>query len=486
MVAKTIRAPLWLLISALLARVLGPSGLGTWSMILAAATFLNQLLLHWTQSITQRFGRGEWLATKRLDRTWATRWPSLAIGLGIIVFLLLAKPFDWPTRFYGLDDERHWFVFPALLTVWLMAEAQSLQQVRERFGALAWSPVIADLALLAVLGLLLLARDMQGGSLELNLSLACIVAAGLGAWVLWLARELYQTGLTWRLPSRDTWRRAALFAAPLIPGFLIAYLSEWCDYFLIRHFYSEHEVGLFHPAYQYMLILVGLPTAVAVVLLPKVTATADTDDGTGVRTLVAHRAPQLATLWLLFSLAIVAALPALFSLLLGPRYDISVNLLRVLLVAVPGAIVSHIYGIACFVQGRLGVSTLGLFGVKSIVNISISFALLPQLGVIGSALGSAASFLVLQWLFLLDQHIHLRIRLGAGAIALLLAHTFGVMQAFVADTMLRLLLAFVTGLLVLLWARQTSLFARAELSAMIPRRLSWARGTLLKILCRPA
>lgn len=483
--AKALRAPLWLLISAMLARVLEPSGLGTWSMILAAATFLNQLLLHWTQSITQRFGRGEWLADGRLNGTWATRWPWLLAGFLIVLLLLTCDLFSWTGRIYGLAGGWHWFILPVLATLWLMAEVQGVQQVRERFFALAWSPISADMVLLVGLGLLLIWKA-RGGVPALEYSLAVVAATGLIVWGVWLAHEMASTKLAWRRPQAFEWKQATLFAAPLIPGFLVGYFAEWCDYFLIRHFYTEHEVGLFHPAYQYVLIMVGLPTALATVLLPRIVASAGSDGGESVRRLVQHHAPQFTVLWVVPTLFVVAILPALFSWLLGPRYDTSIMLLQVLLIAVPGAVVQHVYGMACFVQNRLGVSTLGLFGVKSVVNLALSVTLLPIVGVGGSAIGAAVSYLVLQWLFLLDQSRQLGVRLDSGAVALLAAHCAAVAMAFISGTIPRLAFAIAAGLLLLAWARRATLFSKREVTALIPARLGWIKKPLLSLLCRPA
>jgi O-antigen/teichoic acid export membrane protein len=452
-------------------------------MILAAAALLNQLLLFWTQSITQRFGRSEWVSERCLAVTWATRWPLLGAGLGIALLLVLAEPFDWPRRAYGLDEGMRGYVLLAFLTLWVMAECQGLQQVRERFGRLAWSPITADLVFLAALGTLLFLKIHRGGALGFDLAAACLLGVGLLTWVLWLTLELPGTKLSWSPPSSATWRRAVLFAAPLIPGTLVGYFAEWCDYFLIRNFYSERDVGLFHPAYQYMLILVGLPTAIATVLLPRLAGRADTDGGAGVRLLVERCAPQLTTVWILFSLPIIAILPALFAWLLGPRYEASTDLLRILLVAVPGAIVSHIYGIAYFLQGRLGVATVVLFGVKGLVDFAVSFVLLPKVGVLGSALGSASSYVVLQWLFVLEQHRFMGLRVGSGAAALLVAQLSGIVLAWTEAAGLRLLLLAGLAILTLAWARWVGLFSEEDVSAVVPDRLAWARPALCRVLC---
>lgn len=479
MMARMLRAPLWLLLSAALARVLGPEGLGTWSMILAAAMLLNQVFLSWTLSITQRFGSSEWLQHQRLNEVWSMRWPLLLTGFSLVASLLVFTPFSWPERFYGLVGDYRWYIVPVLLSFWMMGEANGLQQVRQRFLPLAWSPVISDIVVIAGVGLLALAMPHRDGML------AFTVVAGLGllVWASWLALELRQLALRWRLPSHEQLRRALVFSSPLLPGFLVGYFAEWIDYFLLRHFFGEHALGLFHPAYQYMLILVGLPTAVAMVLLPGVVAKSDAGGLTALRELIARTAPQLTLLWAMASIGIVAILPAVFALLLGPEYAGSLPVLQVLLLAVPGAITSHVYGLAHFAQGRLGVSTLLLFGIKCALNLLVSFFLLPRLGVVGSAVGSAISYMVLQWLFVLDQHRHLGVPVGVGAVALFLAHASGMALVAVDHGLMRILGAAAAVAVMVLWARRAALFSRAEVSAIIPHRFRRMEAPLQRLLC---
>ena len=481
-VAKLVRAPLWLILSAVLARVLEPSGLGTWSMILAVATLLNQILLHWTQSITQRFGRAELLEHGQLTQTWASRWPFLAVGGCVAIILLLSQPFSWLTRFYGLHFQHIYFILLMLLALWLMAEAQNLQQVSTRFSRLAWSPVVSDAALLLVLVVLYGLQQTHVGSFAFSTTISYLLACMLLSWLLWMVLELRHTKIRWLKPDPIQLKQALLFSVPLIPGFIVGYGAEWCDYFLIRYYYSEHEVGLFHPAYQYMLLLVGLPSAVAAVLLPKILGHVDKDGGQGIRQLVQNTAPQLIFLWLFASFGIVAIIPAIFALLLGAKFLISQDVLTILLIAVPGAISAHLYSIACFAQGRLIVSTVGVYGVKVVINVLVSFLLLPAWGVTGSAMGSAVGYIVLQWLFLWDQHRQLNVKVNASVIGLLLAHIYGVSMACVPDLAPRILLSLIFAILTILIVRRLGIFAQEQIVMLIPQRLSPVASFLSKLL----
>lgn len=452
-------------------------------MVLAAAMLANQVLLLWTQSITQRFGRSEWLKSQRLDATWSLRWPLLAGG-GLVAALLLLAPYGWHSRFYDLPDSHRWLIVPVLLSLWWMGEAQGLQQVRARFGPMAWSPVVADAMLLTVVAVLLAAGAIGRSPLGPGGTLVAVALTGVIVWGALLARELSGLPMGWRLPAADAWRRALVFSAPLVPGYVVGYLAEWCDYLLIGHFYDQREVGLFHAAYQYMLLLVGVPTAVAAVLLPQVVTAVDRGGDDGIRGLVKRVAPQLTVLWALATVALLAVLPWIFAALTGALFAESQMILQILLVAVPGAIVSHVYGVAHFAQGRLAVANIGFFGVKLVVNFCVSLTLLPVLGVIGSAIGSATSYLVLQWLFLFDQHRRLGLPLGTGARALALAHAAGILLALVSAGPLRALLAAAALVVLIAWVRRGAVFTPEEVRGLLPARLGQLVPAAVRVLCR--
>ncbi len=474
--AKLLRAPLWLLLSAVIARSLGPDSLGTWSMIMAAAMFMNQFFLHWTQSITQRYGRIEWLRSGAFDQTLSTRSLLLIPGLLLISVLLICNPCGWLQRSYGIHPDLRWLVLLALISLWLMAETQSLQQVKESYLRLAWAPISADLFLLLVAGLLLpILTSAYAG-------LASLFLISILVWLVWLAAEARE--LRWRLlrPPADDIRLALRFSIPLLPGFLVGYLAEWGDYFLIRHAYgAEREVGIFHPAYQYLLIMIGLPSALTSVLLPRVVAEHERDGGVFLARFMARHAPQLIAVWGIAALLAVALLPEIFRHLLGEQYLGSVNLLNILLIVVPGAIILHLHGMACFVQGRLMVSTTVFFGIKILVDVGLAWLLLPRFGLVAVAIGAVTSHIVLQWLFVLDQRRQLVLSGWKTEFLLLQLQLAALLLACVDDVWLRLLLAACLATLLLLDVRRHRLFAPDEIAAVIPSHLGWLRQACVRL-----
>ena len=373
-VAKAIRAPLWLLLSAVLARFLEPSGLGVWSMILAVSALMNQVFLHWTQAIMQRFGRGELTNNQTLMLTYSSRVPFLIVGWLVAICLLLGQPFSWLTRFYGLHDEHVVIIVAVLSSIWFMAEAQSLQQVLAKFWRVAWLPIGADVLLLIFLVFCLLTGVYVGGVLANK-----IMAIALFLMIFWgsvLLLELRTAKAPLKKLSFDDYKQRFLFASPLILGFVISYLAEWCDYFLIRYYYSEHEVGLFHSAYQYMLLLVGLPAAIVTVMLPRLSLEIDSDNEKNIM-LYNKTMPVLSFFWLFASFFMMVVIPPIFNILLGERFVLSRGVLIILLSVVPSAIVIHLYGMLCFLQGRLFFSTVVVYSIKIMTNVVLSLWLLP-------------------------------------------------------------------------------------------------------------
>lgn len=462
-VAKAIRAPLWLLLSAVLARFLEPSGLGVWSMILAVSALMNQVLLHWTQAITQRFGRRELLDTHTLMTTYSARIPFLMIGWLIAFLLLIYQPFSWLTRFYGLHSEDIVTLFAVLSSLWFMAEAQSLQQVFAKFQRVAWLPISADVLLLISIILCLATGFYVGGVLANKvMAIALFLMLFWGGVLLW---ELRTAKAPLKKLSFNDYKQRFLFASPLILGFVVGYLSEWCDYFLIRYYYSEHEVGLFHSAYQYMLLLVGLPTAIVTVMLPRLSLELDNDNERNEK-LLYKTIPILSFFWLFASFFMMVVIPPIFNILLGDKFVLSRGVLIVLLSVVPSAIVIHLYGMLCFLQGRLFFSTVIVYSIKIIINIVLSFWLLPLYGILGSAISILISYFLLQWLFVFDQYKLLKSKSITPLLMLFFVQFYSLLMVFISEWYQRIALSVFFAAIAFIYVRNLSLITKQDVLLM--------------------
>ena len=97
---KLLRIPLAVLSASLLARAIGPDGVGKWAMILAVSNLFHSFLFSWTQSYNVRFGREEWILKNKLSDIWATRWPLVVSGICLTTVFLFLQPFSFFDRFF--------------------------------------------------------------------------------------------------------------------------------------------------------------------------------------------------------------------------------------------------------------------------------------------------------------------------------------------------------------------------------------------------
>ncbi|MDZ4305225.1 MAG: lipopolysaccharide biosynthesis protein [Pseudomonas sp.] len=478
-IGKAFRVPLWFVVSAAVARLLGPDGLGQWSMVLAAGMLLNQLFLHWTQSMTLRFAYGH-SAQGGVENILLLRLPVLVCAFALAVLALFGAPDFWVRSAFGISERVS--VLLALVAFWMMAETQSLQQVRERFIALAWSPVLIDALLLAVVLVLVFWPGHEAGSLSSSQMIVVLLSVLFLGWAGLFLSELRKTrfaGLGVRIAQLSP---MVLFALPLVPGFLIAYLAEWSNYFLIRHFLGEFQLGLFHAGYQYLIILIGIPTALVSVILPRLVRMYDEQGEKLLTRFLSSQAPTLVLLWAVLILIPLALLPWFFGLLLGPEFDAAISVLTVLLIAVPGAMAQHVYGMGYFLRGKLLLSTLLFFLVKLIVDVSLAWSFLPSIGVVASAWSVVISYLVLQWCFLLFANTggHSGKR-GVGVLCW--CHVCGVIL-FLAETIPgRLGVALALMFVSIVYVRQSGFLDAEALRGVMPASLKRFENFLLRLLC---
>jgi len=400
--SQGVRIPLGILSMTILARLLGPDGLGKWSMGIAVATLFHAALLNWTQSSHIRFGREEWVERRSLSGTWAARWPFVVAGLLFSSVALLLNPGNWLTTISGLGDGWGGLVLLCLFSLWVSAEAQSLLQVTDRIGLLAMLPSVVGFATAGYYASLL-ATDVRSPAIVL----AGFAGIQIVVWgVTWLA--LYRKAGRFAVAPRSAAVRTHLrYAWPMLPGFAIGYASNWGDHLLLQHFFTSREVGLFQSAYRPMLLIVGLATPLTTVLLPRLIAQQMADLGAETR-FVRKVVPTITSLWAFLLAPAIALLPWGFQTLMGDSFAPAVPILLVLCIGVPACVLTNLFTVLFSVQKRLGRSVLLVLAMTG-VNLGLSVALLPILGPIGAAVGTAASYLLVQFLYVWDQHRYLKI-----------------------------------------------------------------------------
>ena len=462
-----LRIPLAILIAALLSRAVGPEGVGQWAMVIAVGVFFHALFLGWTQAQAVRIGRVEWLNHGALSRTWAARWPFVASGLVVAAILLAVQPLSFFERTTQLPVSWWPIALAYLLGTWCVSEAQISMQTTGRFTYLALFPLAQDMASIGLL-LYVLAWAPDLGTVRILSGIAALTLVFGGA--VWVGEFVSTRSWGGRASSKDV-RQIAIYGGPVALAAMMGFLSDWGDHFLLQHFHGPDQVGLFQVGYQAMMAMMALAVPVGLIFLPKL-VDQSRHDPRAEEDYVRGTVPAVITFWLLALVPCIAVVPSLFLLVFGPKFHAAQPLLLVLSIAVPGAIFSYVYSVLFNTQGR-SVRPALYVGAMAIINLLVSFALVPRMGALGAAAGTAVSYVLVQALYMADQHRHLSMPMGASGGLFLLAIAYGVLQWVAGDGLLiRLGLAIVFISVLVAISRRFRLTRAVVVRQLLPPGLS--------------
>lgn len=476
-ITRALRVPLVLVTASVLARLLGPEGVGKWSMVMAAGALLHSAFFSWTHAISVRFGCEEWERDRRLDATVSKRLPLLIVGWALSVAVVFFAPRNYAERIFSLSNGYLWVVLTYTVSIWLLAELRSVMQIMSRYWQIATISLLVEMAGAGFLVVVLisgveLATLPALAGLSITMALAAIMPS--------IVEYRRCVRAPW-WPSRSEITQGVVYAWPLIPGFILGFLSDWFDHLLLQSYFATREVGLFQAAYQLMLLLASLCAPISTVLLPRLINRTVADPSTASR-FVQKIVPTVIVLWFPIVAIAVAVAPYCVFLLYGAKFAESKLVLAILCISVPGTILTSLYGTLFSLQGRLGRNIVYL-GIMAGINIAISVALVPSMGVSGAAIGTVVSYLVSQGLYAFDQHQHTGVAAGRHILLFIAIGSYSVVQVVIIDSLLwRTVLAVAFSILIFLLARSLRLVDGETLKQIFSGRLASVSRILTRIL----
>jgi O-antigen/teichoic acid export membrane protein len=478
-VTKGIRLPLQFVVLALLARALGPEGFGKWAMVLAAGMLMAPLLT-WTQAAAVRFGKEEWLMHGSIWKTWQGRRLWLLWGVIAAGILVWAEPFGWLEQIYGLTGILAVATLAVLAGAWCAGEAQAIGQILGSLRMFSIYQVLADV-LLVLVALVLATTEAGFGDLSVSiLALAFSVAL---LWVcVWITALKGQLGGIVRA-SKPSAGAIAKYSWPLLPGALIAYISDWGNQLLLNHYFNLRQVGLFQMAYQLMAVLWGGSALLSIVATPRLVARHVAAPSDTASWFVNNFFPTVAILWLLGSIPLLLAAPAVLDYLMGKTFQEAVIPFVILCATIPGAAISGLLGTLYNLEGQLFKSAVVFAALVSGISLAVSFTLVPTYGVRGAAIGTVLAYLVGQGLFLVDQSIRYGKRYQRLAAVYLLAVSFAATQALAPLTWdIRMLVGVGFIVIVVSTSRALCLVDRQVMMSLLPAALASISQTFCYLL----
>ncbi|MDH4182686.1 MAG: lipopolysaccharide biosynthesis protein [Nitrospinota bacterium] len=395
-----------ILSTALLARLLGPKGMGVWAIYVGTATFFHALLINWTQELTVKYGIEEWKRKQSLRDTWNYRLPLLLFGFAISFLALLSI-----SAAGQLEDvlqlKSSWWIIIWLYIVnlWLIAEVTSLLVASDNLSGLATAQLVMPLVHVLYMAVIYWGDFFEDNTEPVIFGVTVISCLSWGALFIRTTRRVKLSAGPF---SRTDTHRFLKYAWPFIPVVMIHYLSYWCDHYIILAYFTMREVGLFQAAYGVMIVTAGFAAPLFMIILTRMTGESEGDLAL-TNTKLLKIVPTVISIWGLSIICIISIMPFLFILIMGQEFIEALSLFNILLISIPGAGIFSIYDALFRIQGRVKV-VVRVFGLIASSNIAISLALMPHFGPAGAAVGTLSSFILGQILYIANQHTYQNIK----------------------------------------------------------------------------
>ena len=307
-------------------------------------------------------------------------------------------------------------------------------------------------------------------------------------WFFVLGFEWHKLGsMRIELPRKIDVKNMVLYAWPLIPGFILGFLSNWSDHLLIQFFMDDAIVlGLFHVAYSIFLPILFFASPLYTALFPKIIGQRIKDPDIEHR-LLETVMPTIMVLWAACIIPAVVVLPYIFSWTVGSTYDEVIQPFVILSIAIPGSLMATVCATLFDVQKRMIHPMIIYPGIMVSINIVVSIILIPDFGLSGAAIGTALSYIVFQALLFRDQYKYLNLSASIVFEIFGILLLFSVLQSMVSDNFLvRLLLGLVALTAVIYLSKYRKMVEPKVLNRLFPESLSGTKHLLLRLFCNKA
>jgi stage V sporulation protein B len=359
------------------ARLLGPEGMGLFSLASTVAFYLA-LLADLGLGTAGIFLLGRGSSPRAVAGTTLLAGGVAGLGAGLIALGLV--PFADTGLLAGLDAGLLLIVAGTVPLLVLGTHLESLLLGLRRTGASVGLGILRRVVQLGLTaGALLLVER------SLVLALLCLPLSTLPSIVAGLRLLVRRTGSL--RGERATFREALPYGLRSWIGVVAQVLNYRADLPLINLFLGAGAMGVYGMAVILTEPLLYVPQAVALVLFPR--ASADEEPRRTIRTL--HATRTVLALGALGGVVLWIAAPLLRRVVAGDEFAEADLVIRILIPGIVAAALAKVLSSDLAGRGRPGlVSVAGI--VAAAINIGLNLMLIPSMELAGAALASAVSY----------------------------------------------------------------------------------------------
>jgi O-antigen/teichoic acid export membrane protein len=190
------------------------------------------------------------------------------------------------------------------------------------------------------------------------------------------------------------------FSYPLLIGNLAAYIVNWIDVIVIKHYFSMSDVGEYQLAYNMFNLLGGLISSMTILITPILVSFLSAKREDLVLRYTTRLVPQGFLLWTAIIGILLGFCPQIFRIIFGKGFSASIPYFQFLAVGLV------IEGLIYFYTGEITAFKLIKIAVmasvaRGVVNLIGDVLLVPVMGPLGAALSTAGGITIATIFYLL-------------------------------------------------------------------------------------
>lgn len=201
-----------------------------------------------------------------------------------------------------------------------------------------------------------------------------------------------------------------LFSLPLLFSNLIELIIEWADNIIIGIFKGSYFVGIYNSAFPTSMILVMIPVALSALFIPILTDLYAKDYKDKMKDIYKLTTRWIVILNLPLFLLMIFFSKQILSVLFGNEYSIGSSSLIILCL---GYFIYSIFIINQQVLLVIKKTNLILINtlIAAVFNIILNLILIPRYGIVGGAIATTTSLIIISILCLIESNIFMRLKL---------------------------------------------------------------------------
>jgi O-antigen/teichoic acid export membrane protein len=397
--------PLGFVLVALTTRILGPEGYGYITIFNLVTTFVVMVTTNWTGASLMRFGREEYDQQGRLNHAFWARTiiltPCLFMGIAAVYFCR-----NFIHDYMKMPSWTLWLMIGSVLIITARTSFDYILQAIHRMKTYATTQIV--FVAVSVVGLTLIFVGFFPKTyltvIIVGLITNAITIILLGLFL--IPRRVLSPVKT----DRRVLREVFSFSYPLMIGNLAAYVVNWIDVIVIKHYFSISHVGGYQLAYNMFNLLAGLVSSTTVLITPILVSCLAAKREDLVLRYSTRLVPQGTLLWATVIGIGVGICPLIFPIFFSEGFNVSATYFQFL------AIGLVLNSLANFYSGEITAYKLMKLGMMASVarggvNLIGDILLVPIMGPLGAAISTTGGIIVAALSYLLICQRQLREKL---------------------------------------------------------------------------